>query len=471
MSKNILVITEFIAPVQQIASIRWTKYAKYLVKDCDCSVTVLTNRKDFEGSSKDVKKYVYDSTLANDLQWFKVEHIPLTLSQRIINRVFLLGYRALHGIQNAQHDRSASSDDSSSADSKKGNSFFDHVMRYAYALNIPERVYASIDRICGAALVSAGVRSALNFDSFDVIISTYGPQWPHDLALRIKHDHPQLCWIADFRDPIVYSSRVDTRSRRSLAHRYISQADYVLSVNDGCLDSLFCGEQTPRLVISNGYDPEDALAVERSRSELFKLVYTGRLYADGDAKSDLAPLFSALDELIDEELVDARSIVFEYAGVSSHLFHEFADQYSSVQIVDRGLVSRAEAIEMQYHASALIVSVWNTELNRSGLSGKVFEYLSKDVPIIGLVSGNAPESPLRTVIEVCKAGYCYEEADASTHTGLKEYLLSLYGEWGREGVTSRGEHSMEYAAEYSYPVLAKRLMGVLDVVQDNSTDV
>ena len=46
---KVLLIAEYIAPVNAIASIRWTKISKYLVLHHQASIDLLTNEKNFSG--------------------------------------------------------------------------------------------------------------------------------------------------------------------------------------------------------------------------------------------------------------------------------------------------------------------------------------------------------------------------------------------------------------------------------------
>ena len=462
MGKNILIISEFIAPVQHIAAIRWTKYAKYLVKDCGCSVTVLTNQKDFKGSKGYLKTYLYDSSLERDSKWFETVYIPLSMRQRFFNRIYSFGYRLLHRMQKKRCDDMVAADGLEKNKAPTRSSISKLFFGFLVSKNIPERVYELVDRFCGNALVASGARSVIDFSHFDAVISSYGPRWPHDLALRLKRSYPQLFWVADFRDPIVYSEKSNTRAKRKLTRRFVDRADMVIGVSKGCLDNLYVDWQKNHGVIYNGYDPDDVSGRSRKSAERFNLVYTGTLYSDGDAKRDLAPLYRAVSELIDEGVLDCEQLVCTYAGSSSHLFDDYIRHFPCVPFDDKGLLSREEALSLQSEGSALIVSNWNTPVLKGGLSGKVFEYLSKDVPLIGLVSGSVPHSALRELIESCEAGVCYEEADASSYERMKNFIAELYCDWNRSGVTTRGEHSMRLSSKYAYPKLAGALYDAME---------
>ena len=463
---KILIISEYIAPVQHIAAIRWTKYAKYLAKEHGCDVTVLTNEKCCDGSSMTKKQYSYDSSLAEDMHWFTTRYIPKSVGQHFANLMFSLGYRTLRRLQSMSDNQDGSSSNTGKAQVQtSGAASPASLMKLLASFNIPEKVFEFADRSCGEAYIAAGKKSSLDFSSFDIVISSYGPVWTHLLAKEIKAAYPALFWIADFRDAIIYSERSKTRRNMELTKSIVECADCVTAVSAGCAENLFIPGDKPWFVAFNGYDPEELMAGERKQSEYFDLVYTGTLYSDGDAKRDLAPLFRAVDECISEGAIDRAKVRCVYAGGSSLLFQQFARQYPQVPSLNLGLLTRSDALSLQEQGSALVVANWNTSVVKGGLSGKVFEYLCKDVPIIGLVSGDVPHSALRNLIEDCSAGVCYEESDSSTYQRLKDYVASLYKSWIADGVTTRGEASMRCAERYSYPNLAESLLQYIESIQ------
>ncbi len=68
--KKILIISEFIAPFQAIASIRWTKIAKYLKKNHDAHISVVTIDKRYKGISLHLTQTRIDKLLKKDLIYF-----------------------------------------------------------------------------------------------------------------------------------------------------------------------------------------------------------------------------------------------------------------------------------------------------------------------------------------------------------------------------------------------------------------
>ena len=84
-------------------------------------------------------------------------------------------------------------------------------------------------------------------------------------------------------------------------------------------------------------------------------------------------------------------------------------------------------MEMQSTASLLIFSNWNTSLQKGGITGKLFEYLTSGVPIVGVSSGDSPNSEAKKIIEKSGAGFCYEEAsDLMDYPRLIDFVRESY---------------------------------------------
>ena len=460
-NKKILIISEYVAPVQAVASIRWTKFAKYLARDHGYEVIVLTNKKSYKRGLFQSKPYAKDSALERDMQWFTTVEIPYSLGQALSNAVFNLGRNVLDALRS----RSAAStqpaapvlptrreitpaEKSSKLDATLTNS-------------LPEKVFELVDGRCGRSLARAGGRARVEWDSFDVMVSTYGPLWPHLLAARIKNVHDKLFWVADFRDPIVNSGRTDTVENRRLAGEVTERADLVTAVSQGTLKNLYLDPSKPATVLVNGFDPDEVSASDRRRSDGFSFVYTGTLYSDDTCTRDLSPLFGAIEEASRRGEVDLADIRVEYAGTTSHLFQRFAREHPDVATVDHGLIPRDKALALQDGASALVVATWNNSKQTGVLTGKVFEYLSRDVPVVGLCAGDVPDSDLRHLIEDCGAGMCYEEADEGTYEDLVSFVGALYRQGRDDGLTRRCPGAGERVRRYSYPELAKRLISTV----------
>lgn len=443
---RLLIIAESVAPVQAIAAVRWTKFAKYLSRLEDFEVSILTNQKDFDGSHPCLKQYSYDSTSVHDLDSSTVSFISMSRYQSLANRLYNLVTNCLF--------RQRSKIPSSRSNGKKNRPIVSFLMKL--------QVFA--DWLTGDAMMRSALKDPSVFENYDCVISTYGPRWPHRVGHRIKELFPSVKWIADFRDPPVSSAKSDSIFNHSYADNITVNSDCLIVVGEEGTENLFLTHNQKIVVLTNGFDCEpDAAPIddESCSKETLTFTYTGTLYADDTCLRDIAPLFKALTELLINGKIEQNNILVEYAGNTPDLFLSAAKAFPNVPIKSYGLLKRSEALELQSNAGALVVCTWNTSEQKGVLTGKIFEYMRSGVPVIGLCSGDSPDSELRRMIESCHIGMCYEEADDHSYEELKDYLCNLYKSWSDTGSTSLGEDARQLVTAYSYPVLSSKLARII----------
>ena len=93
----------------------------------------------------------------------------------------------------------------------------------------------------------------------DVVVSTFGPTATHLIASEMKAANPEICWIADYRDP--WSSNIhndsfererDSERQRELAT--IESADLLTTVSSELADSLAQLSGKTVRVVENGFE-------------------------------------------------------------------------------------------------------------------------------------------------------------------------------------------------------------------------
>ena len=100
-------------------------------------------------------------------------------------------------------------------------------------------------------------------------------------------------------------------------------------------------------------------------------------------------------------------------------------------------------------------------MQKGGITGKLFEYLTSGVPIVGVSSGDSPNSEAKKIIEKSGAGFCYEEAsDLMDYPRLIDFVRESYTQWKNRGLTSCRVDS-SYVSKFSYPVIANQVAGIL----------
>lgn len=431
--KKILIISQYIAPIQAIASVRWTKIAKYLKKKYDVEITVLTNEKNYGQYRFKVEKK--DPLLTEDVKYFDEYLEPEFDTFYIWVKSILYGFKA-----------------------KKKNAASDMTVRN---LNPNERGKKAVFKRWVDEFVhdvyyvqQAGqclkVIKKRKFD-YDVVISTFGPIWTHMIAEKLKKRNPSVLWIADFRDP--YARESDTpgifRKHQKYISRHLCHADKMVKVFE---DMKIGGEEGETEVIPNGFDPEEMLPP--LKPEKFIFLYTGVLY---EGRQNIVPLFQAIKEFLDEKVLDEKDVEIWYAGgCFSYLQKQAESAGVEGLLTDFGYISRDDVLQKQRRAAVLFQAGWSTKVEQTAWSGKTYEYMMAQKPIISLMSGDVPFSTAWELIPKL-GGVCYEESrHKETFSDLKDYIKEKYREWKKTGnVTIDADRS--YIEQFSYSSIAERL--------------
>ena len=126
---------------------------------------------------------------------------------------------------------------------------------------------------------------------------------------------------------------------------------------------------------------------------------------------------------------------------------------------DHGWVSREESIRLQRSANLLLLASWNTAALKGVLTGKLFEYLMMDKPIVCCVGGELPDSGVKQILTQTGMGFCCEEAAGEAdEQALKEYLRTMIVRW-RNGEELLVDKQQQEVDAYAYPQLAEKLAG------------
>ncbi|WP_206214128.1 glycosyltransferase [Adlercreutzia sp. ZJ154] len=429
--KKIVIVSYFFAPANIIGSIRMTKIAKYLQKD-GYEVEVVTSQNNsllFQKENNGYDQILVDDV--KDINVVRVEHGTL--------------YRHLAGfLRKEMYAKVALSGNNGSSTGRKP-SLKKKVLRYALYcmlwlqdLDFASRAYREIDgknrRDC-------------------IVISSYGPLASHLLARKLRGRNK---WIADFRDPIAQSENypLEYRINRRVEKRIVEECDEVVGVSSDYLKTILADCQKKANVVTNGYDSDELKYLSSSSSsKKLSICYTGTLYS---GMRDIAPLFSSISELISEGLVPRHGIEVVYAGVQGDYVKSLAKRYEIDDIVlDRGLVTRVEALQIQQDADVILCLTWNVAENVGYLPGKFLEHLMFKKEIIGWVSGQYQGSEMKRMIYELNIGECYEESQENSIELLKSYVFNLYK---RE----RHEARESLIASYDYRNITKTYEEIIE---------
>ncbi len=217
----------------------------------------------------------------------------------------------------------------------------------------------------------------------DCVVTSSPVESTHLLPLALGPRRP--AWIADFRDgwrfeplnadwPTALQRRLDAR----LEARVARTAEVTTGATPPIVDDLRNRLGARAYWVPNAFDPAlAAMLPEPPRLPRPAVVHTGQL--SGPRGRDPRPLLAALRRT-DVHLVLAGSLVtgdmqlLEQAGIADKVTH-------------LGLLDRPEVLALQRAADALLLMT-GTDGHSSEATGKIFEYLASDRPIVALAQDN-----------------------------------------------------------------------------------
>lgn len=255
------------------------------------------------------------------------------------------------------------------------------------------------------------------------IITTSPPHSTQLIGLKLKRKFPSINWIADLRDPwtdIYYydqfyptllSKAIDLNFERQV----LDKADKVITVGES-LKNLFSakskGLESKTEVITNGYDEPDFKVISVSSPPLFTITYVGTL-------SDNYPIECFLDAI---SLFNSRikNYKIRFIGTVSPVHRELIkSRIPETYLEFIPYVKHSSAIEYMLGTTVLLLIIPDHPSNKSIITGKLFEYLASEKPIIciGPTDGDAA-----AIIEETAHGMTFSYYDSK---GISEYLTKI----------------------------------------------
>ncbi len=216
------------------------------------------------------------------------------------------------------------------------------------------------------------------------MLTTSPPPSVHLVGAAVKQA-TGVRWVADLRDSLVANphrdaSRAAVRAKEQTLHavaRLVARrADAVVAVSDAiAAETHELGPRGPVVTIANGSDFDDFVGLEYHRGERFRITHSGSFFGKRDPRPFLTAL-ARVDGVVARFVGDFRSADREWA--------ESLGLGDRLQLVP--FVPRRQSLELQRDSEALLLLIPEAGgRGRGVLSGKVFEYLAAERPILALV--------------------------------------------------------------------------------------
>ena len=174
--------------------------------------------------------------------------------------------------------------------------------------------------------------------------------------------------------------------------------------------------------------------------------------------SALESFAHGLQSLCHSKRIDKRNLRFIYAGNNSKIVEQVFKNYDLSEILDdHGMVSRSDAAMLQKQADIFIVLSWNTKASQGVLTGKFYEGIRANKPILSVVAGDLPNSELLTLNQKYQYGFCYEACQQnSMYNAFLDYLDEMYRQKISNGKIDFSLNP-EMQEAFQYNTIAKKL--------------
>jgi glycosyltransferase involved in cell wall biosynthesis len=269
--------------------------------------------------------------------------------------------------------------------------------------------------------------SIVRREGIDVVLTTSPPGSVHLIGAAVQKATGAK-WVADLRDSIVLhphrsvegaGARAKQKARAGVARLVASQADAIVAVSEAIAEETRAIEPRGRVVtIANGSDFDDFAGLAYSRGDRFRLTHAGSFFGKRDPKPFLRALAqSGLEDVTVRFVGDFRP--------GDREFMESLGLGDRVEVID--YVPRRESLRLQRDSDALLLLIPEAGgRGRGVLSGKVFEYLAAERPILAVVP---PDGAAAELVRETGAGLVAGSDDVP---GIRDALLELHSRW-RDG--------------------------------------
>lgn len=254
------------------------------------------------------------------------------------------------------------------------------------------------------------------------------------MAWRLKKKFPHLVWIADFRDPFFdedYPNTYWPGLQRRIQRKLLKKADLLTTVSYG-LARHYKEYGRPIYVLRNGINQSFQKGIPRQKQfQKFTISYTGSLYPE---RQSAIPLFKALKALLEEGLIQPDTFQLCYTGKSKATWDLWVEQHGLESISKSSGERTLQAVfSIQRSSQVNLLLTWSGPLIKGILTGKLYEYLAAQRPIIGIING-PQDKEVEAIFEQLQAGKVHyvDQSDPS----LKQQVQFLFQEWLSKGEIS-----------------------------------
>ncbi len=262
--------------------------------------------------------------------------------------------------------------------------------------------------------------------NINTIISTGPPHSMHLIALALKKKM-NLRWIADFRDPW---TNIDFYAHLRLSHwadqkhhrleaEVLQTADEVIVVGNTMKHEFQPLRKQDIHVITNGYDDDDFKShrAEKGDAAAFNILHLGSINADRNH----GVFWEALQQLMNENRPFKEALRLTFIGKNDYSVKSAVAQYHLESITHfETYIPHNQVAERMAVADLLYLPLNNTPNAKGIVSGKLFEYLACQLPILSI---GHPDGDAAHILTETQAGITCDFEDVEA---VKEAIIYYF---------------------------------------------
>jgi glycosyltransferase involved in cell wall biosynthesis len=288
------------------------------------------------------------------------------------------------------------------------------------------------------------------------IVST-GPPHSMHLIARSVCSKLKIPWLADFRDPWtnidfykdLHLSVLADHKHRSLEKKVLSEASVVTVISNGMANDFSRIVDRHYDVVTNGFDPADLPESNGIQTDSrFSIAHIGTLSGSRNPES----LWRALQELLDEIPSLAKDLEIKLVGKTDFSVLDSVEKAGLTPYLSKiSYMPHDQAVICQRQSQLLLLIINNTPNAEMILTGKFFEYLAADRPILcfGPENGDAA-----TILKETGAGVVTAVGNTEA---VKNHLRNFYMQY-KNGFISYTARAKEKYSRYELTGEIARLL-------------
>jgi glycosyltransferase involved in cell wall biosynthesis len=308
------------------------------------------------------------------------------------------------------------------ADEQHGRSGMDLALMRASTLG--RRLLVPDENVTWNATAIPKAIALARSEGIDVVLTTSPPGSVHLIGAAVQKATGAK-WVADLRDSVAMhahrstegiGARAKQKARAGVALLVARQADAIVCAAESIAVETRGLKPRGRVVtITNGCDFDDFAGLEYTRGDRFRLTHAGSFFGKRDPKPFLRALAeSGLEDVTVRFLGDFRP--------GDREFMENLGLADRVELLPH--VPRRESLRLQRESDVLLLLIPDAGgRGRGVLSGKVFEYLAAERPVLAVVPEDGAAAEL---IRDTGAGIVAGPEDVGA---IRDALVSMHARW------------------------------------------